>query len=540
MKKKNILAPAAGAVIYLLLLFLLVLAERGAGSSAQIRNIGDAFWYSLITLTTVGYGDLYPVTAAGRIIGGAFSLLSLGGLAVLIGLLVSAMRGGLLPFLKLYLGRERSWILFCGEPDLIRAAAENCSAEYPDALLILPSNVPLGKMKNTVRIDRDAADILGMRPAKGGKDSPPVFFALSENEADNIRAASELSEKDCTCRICCRVSGGSALVPSGVIPFDEEQVVSRLFWRKHGLKREEKNIVLIGPPMETDVFLCRTLLVNVLGPDQCITYHVFCENDDFLQYHSMLGDAEQTQEGCSIRLADGSGDTVRFYRDPWYSKRNVLQEADRIILCGGDTAANLRILEQLVTLYGVQGTVYVRSSSLRESRPDGQRVILYGAQETVYSPEMMLRGKLNEAAKALHEVYTEQTGGKGPAFEDLGWFQKESNIAAADHMLCKLRILLGREDVTELTEENCRRAMDVFRESRRDPVFFQTLLKTEHIRWMRFHMMYNWKYDAVRNDLLRHHPLLIPYEKLSFDDRLKNAPAWEVIGDMPHVLDRTL
>lgn len=30
---------------------------------------GDALWYLVATMSTVGYGDLYPVTDAGRLIG---------------------------------------------------------------------------------------------------------------------------------------------------------------------------------------------------------------------------------------------------------------------------------------------------------------------------------------------------------------------------------------------------------------------------------------------------------------------------------------
>jgi voltage-gated potassium channel len=36
---------------------------------ANITTAGDCLWYSYVTITTVGYGDRYPVTAAGRIIG---------------------------------------------------------------------------------------------------------------------------------------------------------------------------------------------------------------------------------------------------------------------------------------------------------------------------------------------------------------------------------------------------------------------------------------------------------------------------------------
>jgi voltage-gated potassium channel len=54
-------------------------AERDAAGSS-ITSFGDALWWSVTTMTTVGYGDTYPVTSAGRLI--AIGLM-LGGVALL-------------------------------------------------------------------------------------------------------------------------------------------------------------------------------------------------------------------------------------------------------------------------------------------------------------------------------------------------------------------------------------------------------------------------------------------------------------------------
>ena len=54
-------------------------AERGA-PDASITDYGDAVWWALTTITTVGYGDEYPVTADGRLVA---VLLMVSGIALL-------------------------------------------------------------------------------------------------------------------------------------------------------------------------------------------------------------------------------------------------------------------------------------------------------------------------------------------------------------------------------------------------------------------------------------------------------------------------
>ncbi|NCT89634.1 two pore domain potassium channel family protein [Cellulomonas sp. APG4] len=54
-------------------------AERAAVGS-PIQNLGDGFWWAVTTMTTVGYGDTYPVTTTGRAVAVA---LMLAGIALL-------------------------------------------------------------------------------------------------------------------------------------------------------------------------------------------------------------------------------------------------------------------------------------------------------------------------------------------------------------------------------------------------------------------------------------------------------------------------
>jgi voltage-gated potassium channel len=44
-----------------------LVSERQA--DANIKTAEDALWWSVATITTVGYGDRYPVTTEGRVIG---------------------------------------------------------------------------------------------------------------------------------------------------------------------------------------------------------------------------------------------------------------------------------------------------------------------------------------------------------------------------------------------------------------------------------------------------------------------------------------
>ena len=77
---------AGSALLSLLLMGILVLEfgslwmlalEQGA-PDANITTASDSIWYVVVTISTVGYGDQYPVTTEGRILGAAVIVVGVG------------------------------------------------------------------------------------------------------------------------------------------------------------------------------------------------------------------------------------------------------------------------------------------------------------------------------------------------------------------------------------------------------------------------------------------------------------------------------
>lgn len=77
-----ILATAAFSII-LVGGFGVFLAEHGH-PGANITQFGDALWWAVVTVATVGYGDYYPVTAVGRIIAIIMMIMGVGIFALMV------------------------------------------------------------------------------------------------------------------------------------------------------------------------------------------------------------------------------------------------------------------------------------------------------------------------------------------------------------------------------------------------------------------------------------------------------------------------
>jgi voltage-gated potassium channel len=103
-------AHAIGALVFILCLTVtisgaLMYMIEGEEQSTLFSSIPACMWWAIETLTTVGYGDMIPATAAGRI---------LGGMVIIVGIVTLALFSGLITvsFIdQLRTRRERSNVM---------------------------------------------------------------------------------------------------------------------------------------------------------------------------------------------------------------------------------------------------------------------------------------------------------------------------------------------------------------------------------------------------------------------------------------------
>ena len=88
----------AESAVYVIFFMILVLLEFGSifvlkaemsSPNANITSASDAIWWVYVTITTVGYGDRYPVTNTGRAVGMVVMLVGVGLFAVMTGFLAN-------------------------------------------------------------------------------------------------------------------------------------------------------------------------------------------------------------------------------------------------------------------------------------------------------------------------------------------------------------------------------------------------------------------------------------------------------------------
>ena len=88
-KLHEIIASTVFVFILLIIASLMIYYAEHDAQPEQFSNAFSGLWWAVATLTTVGYGDIYPVTVSGRIFGALMAIMGIGMVAVPTGILSS-------------------------------------------------------------------------------------------------------------------------------------------------------------------------------------------------------------------------------------------------------------------------------------------------------------------------------------------------------------------------------------------------------------------------------------------------------------------
>lgn len=98
----------ANPLVIPVILVLVIIIFGGIGvylaeykhQDANITNLGDAFWWAIVTITTVGYGEFFPLTFVGRAIGVLVMFSGIGIVVIIVGIISQKRIKGLESMLK--------------------------------------------------------------------------------------------------------------------------------------------------------------------------------------------------------------------------------------------------------------------------------------------------------------------------------------------------------------------------------------------------------------------------------------------------------
>lgn len=106
-------------------------AERDSGA---IESLADGVWWSLVTITTVGYGDITPVTPLGKAIGGVLMVSGMFTLALFAGIVGHTLLSTVLTIREeqFRMSGQMDHLVICGFDDGSRMLLDAMTEEFAD------------------------------------------------------------------------------------------------------------------------------------------------------------------------------------------------------------------------------------------------------------------------------------------------------------------------------------------------------------------------------------------------------------------------
>jgi voltage-gated potassium channel len=182
------------AVVFASAVVALYLLERGEPDS-KFTSLADAFWFCVVTMSTVGYGDIFPVSGLGRVITGSFILFTLG----TVGLLITAVSEAIMEVKRMeesgLIGtRMKGHVIICGFNSMARAALIEILAAGREVALLCESLEEMTAARDLARTTERLFVTSGepaqelLRDRLNGAEAEAVIIAMHD-DAKNLIAA---------------------------------------------------------------------------------------------------------------------------------------------------------------------------------------------------------------------------------------------------------------------------------------------------------------------------------------------------------------
>jgi voltage-gated potassium channel len=161
----------------------------------HFKNFGDALWFCTVTMTTVGYGDVYPISTGGRLIAGSFIVFTVG----TFGLLITAVTETIMEIKHMeetgLIGTSmKGHVIVCGFNSMARAALIELLAAGRSAALLCETHNELeaarDELKGTPSLFMTSGEPSQelLRERLNGADAEATIVAMND-DAKNLIAA---------------------------------------------------------------------------------------------------------------------------------------------------------------------------------------------------------------------------------------------------------------------------------------------------------------------------------------------------------------